>query len=204
MSFTQNIRDNPTNLFPSGEEQSYREFGSTIKELSVKYKEVKAIDKKITATSNSINEISYEVQNRSLSRRVGYGFAGSAAAVLLCPISWVAGIFFGAASMFEGVNHDTSDVAQFLFSAPVRLCGNLFAKAMWSKEKWETSLENAERKKIKLTDKRLKAFNDVSLLHGQMQKQMIKIIEFGSYKIPTLLNQAISIGKKVSLIQSQV
>jgi hypothetical protein len=137
---------------PVDDRPVYQDLLNTEENLSKKCDGVAALDKKINKMSARIAETSYEVENRSLARRVGYGFAGIAIA-LLCPISWGLAVILGV-----GLN---ADGAAFLYKAPVKLCGKLFAKAIGSKEEFKADLNKFTEEKTILLSQRITAMDEV-------------------------------------------
>lgn len=174
------------------EKVAFQELIGINKNLTRKCDKVERIDKKINKASKQINRIIPEIKGRSIVSKIGYCFAGTAVALFVCPISWIAGTFLYGSSMTSGVDHDT---AMFFYNAP--LCGRLFAKAINSKEQWQKKLDKLDTKKTGLEDKRFEIFKDIETLDEQLESQISKITEIGNCSIPSLLHEATLLRQRV-------
>jgi peptidoglycan hydrolase CwlO-like protein len=189
---------------PEVEKKTYQELVDAEKILSKKYNEVKSIDKNVKEISGRIKKMN-EAINRSLGKKIGYGFAGTAVA-LLCPLSWVLGTIWIVVVIISkispnvaGDDYDEPD-HNYLFVAPVNLCGSLFKKATRSKEQWQANLDKLTQVKTQLENKRLEVCNDINAFNEPLKKQIAKIIEIGGQEIPTL-KMALRLQDSISLVE---
>jgi hypothetical protein len=191
---------------PEKDRPVYQELLDTEVGLSKKCDDVAALDEKINKVSARITETSYEAENRSLARRVGYGFAGTAIA-LLCPISWGLGIIFNIFTLGGARMEEEVDML-FLFKAPVKLCGELFAKTFGSKEAFEDDLVKFTNEKNDLLTTRLHELDEVNQLDAQMNSQVKNIsslftLNSSNVAAPYLMLDAIAVERKVTELKAK-
>ena len=179
----------------------------TENKLSSRCNDVVNLDKKISEMSVRIEETDSVAKNRSLGTRVGYGFAGTAIA-LLCPISWSLGIILHVLFLFDTKNL-LEKADKVLFLDPVKLCGELFTKAVRTKEDYAEELKKLQADQKDLLAGRVAAMTEINDLENDMKTQSEKIskISFENIQIeelPDVSSQVLSLKRKVDLLTKNI
>ncbi len=135
---------------------------------------------------------------RSLAGRIGKGFAyglGGVGAILLCPISWVAGIVLGVLGIFGG-GKELFEVSGKCFGGPVILAGRAFFECVNSKYFWSNKANKFRMKQDDLTIKRTNAINEIKNLQTEMDDIAVRVDSVKD-QIPNLITAKDSLKNKI-------